>query len=133
MIHSRVLMFKRLMNLYQILVWVILGTACGVAEPVAPAPAPVTAGTDVYLVPDTRIIERLVPRRATLASLLVVHELDNAVAVELIEAVRAVFDPRRLRVSNPYRFFTLSLGFFMTMPVWVQAEREKKVVMRLGA
>lgn len=103
MIHSRVLMFKRLMNLYQILVWVILGTACGVAEPVAPAPAPVTAGTDVYLVPDTRIIERLVPRRATLASLLVVHELDNAVAVELIEAVRAVFDPRRLRVSNPYR------------------------------
>ena len=94
-------MFKRFTNLHRVLVWALLGAACGVAEP-AP-PAPVTTGTDIFLAPDTRTIERLVPRRATLASLLAAHELDGAVAVELIEAVRSVFDPRRLRVGNPYR------------------------------
>ena len=101
MLHSRVSMFKQLTMLYRVFVWLLLGAACGVAGPVSPAP--VTIGTDVFLTPDTRTIERLVPRGATLASLLAAHELDGAVVIELVEAVRSVFNPRHLRVSYPYR------------------------------
>ncbi len=87
--------------LQSVFIWFLLSAACGVAEPVSLAP--VTIGTDVFLAPDTHTVERLVPRGATLASLLAGHELDGAVVIELVEAVRSVFNPRHLRVSYPYR------------------------------
>ena len=66
-------------------------------------PVPVSTGSDIFLRPDTRIIEEVIPRRATLAGILSTHALDHGLATRLIEAVRPVFNPRRIRVGNPYR------------------------------
>ena len=57
---------------------------------------------DIFLPPLTRTVSGTVPRNATLATLFASHDL-GAVAHPLIEAIRDVFDPRRLRVDNGYR------------------------------
>ena len=72
-----------------------------------PLPESTTYGSDVFLKVDSRVIEAVVPRQATLAGLLGRHAFDGQRAYEFIEAVRPVFDPRRLRVGNPY---TVELG-----------------------
>ena len=72
------------------------------SDPVPVPVAPQPAARDVFLPPETRTVADRVPRRATLASLLDAHGL-GGVAVELIDEIRTVFDPRRLRVDNPYR------------------------------
>ena len=79
---------------------------------VAPAPAaessarvraPMPEGAeDIFLPPLTRTVDGRIPRGATLATLFARHDLD-AVAHPLIEEIRNVFDPRRLRVDNNYR------------------------------
>ena len=73
---------------------------CGFEE--SPLPE-ATAGPDIYLEPDIRVIEDQVPRNATLASLLASHALPGDVADAFVEATRPVFDPRRLRSGHSYR------------------------------
>ena len=73
------------------------------AEPPASVRAPsAERAEDIYLTPLTRALDGNVPRGATLATLFSRHDLD-AVAHPLIESIRSVFDPRRLRVGNDYR------------------------------
>jgi hypothetical protein len=57
--------------------------------------------------PESHLVEGIVPNRATLASILYDHGLDRNQAAHVIDAVRLVFDPRRMRVGNAYR---LELG-----------------------
>lgn len=57
---------------------------------------------DLFLKTEGRVVENIVPRQATLAGLLGAHVLDRTLVHTVVEAVRAVFDPRRLRVDNPY-------------------------------
>ncbi len=57
---------------------------------------------DVFLPTLTRTVSGAVPRNATLATLFASHDLD-AVAHPLVESIRSVFDPRRLRAGNHYR------------------------------
>ena len=57
---------------------------------------------DVFLPPLTRTVEGSVPNGATLATLFDRHDLGD-MAHPLVEAIREVFDPRRLRVDNAYR------------------------------
>ncbi|MEO2196842.1 MAG: hypothetical protein ABGY72_12230, partial [bacterium] len=45
---------------------------CGFEEPPLPDP---TGGPDVYLVPDTRVVEDEIPRNATFAGLLAAHDM----------------------------------------------------------
>ena len=73
---------------------------CGFEE--LPLPA-VTTGPDIYLEPDTRVVEDQVPRNATLASLLASHDMPRDVAYAFVEATRPVFNPRRLRSGHSYR------------------------------
>ena len=73
---------------------------CGFEEPPLPE---ATAGPDIYLKPDTRVVEDQVPRNATLASLLASHDMARPVAYAFVEAMRPVFDPRRLRSGHPYK------------------------------
>ena len=101
-------MSKRFMHLHAI---ALLATACG-AGVTEPLPPPTSSATDIFLAPDVRVIEQLVARRATLASLLDDHQFAGAVAAQLIDAVRVVFDPRRLRVGNPYRLVVAASGAF---------------------
>ena len=91
-------MFMRCKNLYVLMFVVSLSTAC-----VEEAPVPVSSGSDIFLRSDIQIIEEVIPRRATLAGLLNAHALDGQMAFNLIEAIRPVFNPRRIRVGNPYR------------------------------
>ncbi len=73
---------------------------CGFEE--SPLPE-ATAGPDIYLEPDIRVIEDQVPRNATVASLLASHAMPGDVAYAFVEAMRPVFDPRRLRSGHPYK------------------------------
>ena len=98
-----------------------LATACGTAVPAAPRPEALenalgamdaVDGADIFLEPDYRIVEEVVPRRSTLADLLEAHEFDRNAASTFVGAVRTVFDPRRLRSGNEYRFVIGSYDAF---------------------
>ena len=96
-------MFHRRTQLYSFFACGSLALACGCVESAVPPDPPVVAlAEDIELPLDTRIVEATVPRRATLANLLDNHGLADE-SVALIEEVRAVFNPRRLRVGYPYR------------------------------
>ncbi len=73
---------------------------CGFEEPPLPDP---TGGPDVYLVPDTRVVEDEIPRNATFAGLLAAHDMPNDVAYAFVEAMRPVFDPTDLQRGHAYR------------------------------
>ena len=108
MLKSGVPMSKQFMYLYAL---AVVAAACGADVPADPPPL-TSSATDIFLKPDVRIIERLVPRRATLASLLDTHQFAGPVAAQFIDAVRDVFDPRRLRVGNSYRLVLADSGTF---------------------
>jgi len=83
-----------------------LGGCAVESAPAAEPPAEVRAearesARDIYLAPLTRTVSGRVRQGATLATLFARHELDDE-AHPLIETIRGVFDPRRLRVDNPY-------------------------------
>jgi murein DD-endopeptidase MepM/ murein hydrolase activator NlpD len=62
-----------------------------------------TGGPDVYLVPDTRVVEDEIPRNATFAGLLASHDMPSEVAYAFVESMRPVFDPTDLQRGHPYR------------------------------
>lgn len=62
----------------------------------------VTAGRDIVLPPDTTTIRGLIAPRTTLQSLLQEVGLPADAAAGVVDAARAVFDPRRLRTSQPF-------------------------------
>lgn len=96
-------MFCRFIQLHALFAYGLLALACGAVESGVPPDAPVAVlADDIELPLDTRIVEATVPRRSTLANLLAKHGLTDE-SVVLIEEVRAVFDPRRLRVGHSYR------------------------------
>ena len=76
------------------------------------APRPPVLDTNIFLEPDYRISEGVVPRRSTLADLLDAHDFDRNAASTFVDAVRNVFDPRRLRSGNDYRFVIGTDGGF---------------------
>ena len=101
-------MFGRSIHLALLVLSVLVPAGCSVesapaAEPLPRVRAAIPEGAgDVFLPPLTRTVSGTVPRNATLATLFAAHGLD-AVAHPLIETIREVFDPRRLRVDNGYR------------------------------
>ena len=105
-------MFSRWLQLYLLAVCVPLAVTCGSAGAV-PEPselvASVSEATDIHLKTDTRTVEQTVPRNATLASLLAGHGLGDR-SFQIIEQVRSVFDPRRLRVGNAYSLVFNNVG-----------------------
>ena len=86
----------------RLLPWVLLSAvsaaACGTSAPAAPAPA----AADVVLIPDTTLVRGLVPERTTLDEMLRAEGLAADAVTGAIDAIRAVFDPRRLRASQPF-------------------------------
>ena len=105
-------MFSRWLQLYLLAVCVPLAVTCGSAGAV-PEPselaASVSEATDIHLKTDTRTVGQTVPRNATLASLLAGHGLGDR-SFQIIEQVRSVFDPRRLRVGNAYSLVFNNVG-----------------------
>lgn len=82
--------------------WVLLvaasAAACGTSAPAAPAPA----AADIVLIPDTALVRGLVPERTTLDEMLRAEGLAAGAVTGAVDAIRAVFDPRRLRASQPF-------------------------------
>lgn len=101
-------------------------TGCGYVE--TPLPA-VSAGPDIYLKPDIRIVESQVGRNATFATLLAAHDLGDA-AYAFVEAVRSVFDPRALQIAHPYKLVYKSDGRFQRFEYHVDEDQFLQVVSR---
>ena len=80
------------------LVSTLLAAACGSA----PAELRPARGADIALPPETTVIEGLVPRNATLDTMLREHGLAADVVHAVIAAARTAFDPRRLRSLQPF-------------------------------
>jgi murein DD-endopeptidase MepM/ murein hydrolase activator NlpD len=88
---------------------VLIGGAVILAACARPEPArqPRARG-DVRLPLETETIEALMPRHATLDSLLRAHKLSEQLVGEVVTAARAVFDPKQMRAGRPYRLvFTI--------------------------
>jgi murein DD-endopeptidase MepM/ murein hydrolase activator NlpD len=81
-------------------IWFILTVLVGACESVAP-PANVSR-PDIYLAPDSKVSRGVVPRSTTLEEMLRDHGLEAAVVQRVIDAVKTVFDPRRLRSLQPF-------------------------------
>lgn len=77
------------------------------ARPVSSAPA---AGRDISLVTDVKVVTARVLSGGTLASILRAHDVAVAEIAAIIERVRSVFDPRRVRKDQPYRLETMIDG-----------------------
>jgi len=97
---------------------------CGVDDPPLPEP---TSGPDVYLVPDTQVVEDEVPRNATFADLLARHDMRGDVAYAFVEAMRPVFDPRDLRSGHPYKLVYDTDGRFRRFEYHVDDDRYLEV------
>lgn len=102
-------MFVRSPHFALLCLSVLVATGCAVesapaaVESAASARAATPDGLgDIFLQPLTRTVDGSVARGATLASLFAQHELGE-LAHPLVDAISAVFDPRRLRVDNDYR------------------------------
>ena len=103
---------------------------CGFEEPPLHE---ATAGPDIYLAPDTRVVEDQVPRNATLANLLASHDMEGDVAYAFVEAMRPVFDPRRLRSGHPYKLVYGTDGRFRRFEYHVDEDQFLQVVNRSGS
>jgi murein DD-endopeptidase MepM/ murein hydrolase activator NlpD len=94
-------MFKRFTKLFIFFLVLVLTSSC--AEEATFQVRASSTGSDVFLKPDTRVIEEVVPSRATLMGLFSQHVLDVNISVRLIDEVRQVFDPRLIKAGNSYR------------------------------
>jgi murein DD-endopeptidase MepM/ murein hydrolase activator NlpD len=81
-------------------VLVLAGPAC--RGPASDRPA-AARDADIELARDREVVEARVPARATLASLLTAHAVEEALAAQIVSAVTGSFDPRTLRADQPYR------------------------------
>ena len=93
----------------------------------APLPNAVWHGSDIVLDVDVRVIENPVPRRATLAGLLDSYEFDGRFVYQFVEAVRPVFDPRRIRGGNTYRLTVAHDGNLRRFEYYIDNEEFLKV------
>jgi murein DD-endopeptidase MepM/ murein hydrolase activator NlpD len=67
----------------------------------APPPSQ-TLRPDIYLPADSKVSRGVVPRNSTLEGMLLDQGLKAEAVASVIEAVRTVFDPRRLRSMQPF-------------------------------
>jgi murein DD-endopeptidase MepM/ murein hydrolase activator NlpD len=83
---------------------VVFAIACAscAGEAAPPPSGRVVATSDVRLIPETFLVQAAVPRSATLDRLLLDHGVESDVAVRVVESVRSVFDPRRLRSQQQF-------------------------------
>lgn len=105
-------MSNRFTNLHGLLPWLavgVLGVGCAQEMPL---PDSVSNDSDIVLNAETRVIEDVVPRQATLAGLLDTHAFEGPFVYQFVEAVRPVFDPRRIRVGNSYKLVVDNDGAF---------------------
>jgi murein DD-endopeptidase MepM/ murein hydrolase activator NlpD len=87
---------------------------------------------DVRLVTEAITTQALVPRNATLESLLRQQQLTPELASSVTDAVRSVFDPRRLRANETYSVTRTLDGLFREFSYQINADELLRVVFRAG-
>lgn len=85
---------------------------------------------DIVLPAETETIEAVVPRHATLDSLLRQHELPTDLVQAAVESVTSVFNPRQLRADRPYRLVRTVDGFLREFEYQIDADRFLRIVNR---
>jgi murein DD-endopeptidase MepM/ murein hydrolase activator NlpD len=92
--------------------------------------APRRGGADVNLPLTTTVVEAVVPSNATLETLLTVGKVPPSLVVPVIEAVRTVFDPRRVRAAQPYKLVWTLDGVFLEFLYRIDPDRILRVAAR---
>ena len=103
----------------------LLAAACAPSDP---APRPPRA--DVRLAAETETIESLVPRNATLDSLLRAQNLHQDLITNAVAAARIVFDPRQIRSGQPYRLVRSLDGLLREFQYEIDADRFLRIFAR---
>jgi murein DD-endopeptidase MepM/ murein hydrolase activator NlpD len=96
------------------------------------APPRQAARPDIVLPVEAQTFEALVPRNATLDSLLRQHQLPSALIHTAIESTRAVFDPRQIRSDRPYRLVRSVDGLLREFEYQIDNDRFLRIMSRLG-
>ena len=90
---------ERMGRLAIILMLVVLLEAC---ESNSSPPVQSTRQPDIHLAPDSKVSRGVVPRDSTLETMLLEQGLQTEAVHGVIDAVKTVFDPRRLRSFQPF-------------------------------
>ena len=93
-------------------------------------PSAPRARADIVLPVDTQTIEAVVPKQATLETILRQHELPAPLVQAAIESTRAVFNPRQLRAERPYRLVLSIDGLLSEFEYQIDADRFLRIVNR---
>jgi murein DD-endopeptidase MepM/ murein hydrolase activator NlpD len=109
-----------------VLAVVCLG-ACQAVTSTSEAPR---RGGDVNLPLTTMVVESVVPSNATLERLLTIGKVPPSLVVPVIEAVRTVFDPRRVRAAQPYKLVWTLDGVFLEFLYRIDPDRILRVAAR---
>ena len=91
-------------------------------------PPPRRASVDVVLPLETRTIEAVVPKQATLETIFRHHELPAPVVQAAIDSTRAVFNPRHIRAERPYRLVLSVEGFLREFEYQIDADRFLRII-----
>jgi murein DD-endopeptidase MepM/ murein hydrolase activator NlpD len=83
---------------------------------------------DVRLAKDADIVEARVPPNATLETLLRQEHLPADMTASMVDAVRAVFNPRELRADRTYQITRTLDGLFREFTYQIDADRLLRVV-----
>ena len=83
---------------------------------------------DIQLPREFDRIEALIPRHATLDSLLRAHHLSEELVVEAVTAARRVFDPRQIRAGRKYRLEVTLDGLLREFIYEIDTDRFLRIV-----
>ena len=83
---------------------------------------------DIQLPREFERIEALIPRHATLDSLLRAHHLSEELVAEAVAAARVVFDPRQMRAGRPYRLEITLDGLLREFIYEIDTDRFLRIV-----
>jgi len=106
----------------------LLASVQAVSDRLGSAPS---SGDDIVLAQEETFVEARVPARATLEGLLRQNALSSDVAASIVDAVRTVFNPRGLRVDQPYRIARTLNGLFREFQYEIDPDRFLRVVSRI--
>jgi murein DD-endopeptidase MepM/ murein hydrolase activator NlpD len=110
------------------IVSVCLAAALGACAPDVPSSR--ARRPDVVLRAETETIQAVVPRHASLDSILRRHQLPAELVNAAIMSARAVFNPRELRADRPYRLVRSLDGLLREFVYEIDANRFLRIVSR---
>jgi murein DD-endopeptidase MepM/ murein hydrolase activator NlpD len=102
-----------------------IAACAGTAAPPASRPP-----RDITLKAEAEIIEAVVPRHATLDSILRQYSLRTELVEAAVRSAAGVFNPRRLRAERPYRLVRSLDGLLREFEYQIDADRFLRIVNR---